>query len=132
MNGNGASLVMRAERVGEETLLAQIVQMVSEAQRTRAPIQRLADKVAAYFVPAVLAGGGCDVRGVGGLGAGAAVRTCAGECGGGADYCLSLCAGVGDADVDHGGRRGGARRGVLVQECGGAGDVGEGQHAGGG
>ena len=54
MNGNG-SLVMRAERVGSETMLAQIVQMVSQAQRTRAPIQRLADKVAAWFVPAVIA-----------------------------------------------------------------------------
>jgi Cu+-exporting ATPase len=54
MNGNG-SLVMRAERVGSETMLAQIVQMVSQAQRTRAPIQRLADKVAGWFVPAVIA-----------------------------------------------------------------------------
>jgi Cu+-exporting ATPase len=47
-------IVMRAERVGAETLLAQIVQMVSAAQRSRAPIQRLADKVSAYFVPAVI------------------------------------------------------------------------------
>ncbi len=53
VNGTG-SFVMRAERVGRETLLAQIVRMVSEAQRTRAPIQRLADLVAAYFVPIVI------------------------------------------------------------------------------
>jgi P-type Cu+ transporter len=54
INGTG-SFVMRAERVGADTLLAQIVKMVSEAQRSRAPIQRLADKVASWFVPAVLA-----------------------------------------------------------------------------
>src|SRR5713226_4768961 len=54
VNGSGA-LVMRAERVGSETMLAQIVQMVSQAQRSRAPIQRLADKVAGWFVPAVIA-----------------------------------------------------------------------------
>ncbi|HKO44067.1 MAG TPA: heavy metal translocating P-type ATPase [Pyrinomonadaceae bacterium] len=53
VNGTGV-LVMKAERVGSETLLAQIVQMVAEAQRSRAPIQRLADTVAAYFVPAVI------------------------------------------------------------------------------
>jgi Cu+-exporting ATPase len=53
LNSTG-SFVMKAERVGDETVLAQIVRMVSEAQRSRAPIQRLADKVAAYFVPAVL------------------------------------------------------------------------------
>jgi Cu+-exporting ATPase len=53
VNGTG-SLVMRAERVGSETLLAQIVHMVSEAQRSRAPIQRLADVVSAWFVPTVV------------------------------------------------------------------------------
>ncbi len=53
VNGTG-SFVMRAERVGAETLLAQIVRMVGEAQRSRAPIQRLADTVSAYFVPAVI------------------------------------------------------------------------------
>lgn len=54
VNGTG-SLVMRAEKVGAETLLAQIVTMVANAQRTRAPIQKLADVVAGYFVPAVVA-----------------------------------------------------------------------------
>src|SRR5207249_5851575 len=54
VNGIG-SFVMRAERVGSETVLAQIVQQVSQAQRSRAPIQRLADQVAAWFVPAVIA-----------------------------------------------------------------------------
>jgi P-type Cu+ transporter len=53
LNGVG-SFVMRAERVGRDTLLSQIVRLVSEAQRTRAPIQRLADRVAGYFVPAVV------------------------------------------------------------------------------
>lgn len=54
VNGAGA-FVMRAERVGGETMLAQIARMVGEAQRSRAPIQRMADVVAAYFVPAVVA-----------------------------------------------------------------------------
>jgi Cu+-exporting ATPase len=54
VNGSRGGFVLRAERVGSETLLAQIVKMVSEAQRTRAPIQRLADVVASYFVPTVL------------------------------------------------------------------------------
>src|SRR3989475_10809926 len=53
VNGTG-SFVMKAERVGSETLLAQIVQMVAEAQRSRAPIQKLADVVSGYFVPAVI------------------------------------------------------------------------------
>ncbi len=53
LNGAGA-LVMRAERVGSATLLARIVQLVADAQRSRAPIQRLADQVAGYFVPAVI------------------------------------------------------------------------------
>ncbi|MGB6469483.1 MAG: heavy metal translocating P-type ATPase [Candidatus Acidiferrales bacterium] len=54
LNGTG-TLVLRAERVGGETVLAQIVRMVSEAQRSRAPVQRLADRVSSYFVPAVIA-----------------------------------------------------------------------------
>ena len=54
INSTG-SFIMRAERVGSETLLARIVQLVGQAQRSRAPIQRLADRVAAWFVPAVVA-----------------------------------------------------------------------------
>jgi Cu+-exporting ATPase len=53
VNGTG-SFVMRAERVGADTLLAQIVRMVGEAQRSRAPIQKLADRISAWFVPAVV------------------------------------------------------------------------------
>ncbi len=53
VNGTG-TLLMRAERVGSDTLLSQIVHMVAEAQRSRAPIQKLVDKVAAWFVPAVV------------------------------------------------------------------------------
>ncbi|MEN3352267.1 MAG: P-type Cu+ transporter [Betaproteobacteria bacterium] len=54
VNGTG-SIIMRAERVGSDTLLARIVRMVADAQRTRAPIQRLADRIAAYFVEVVIA-----------------------------------------------------------------------------
>ncbi len=53
INGTG-SLVVQAEKVGKDTLLSQIVQMVADAQRTRAPIQKLVDRVSAYFVPAVI------------------------------------------------------------------------------
>jgi Cu+-exporting ATPase len=53
LNTNG-SLVMRAEQVGSQTVLAQIVQMVAQAQRSKAPMQRMADKVAGYFVVAVV------------------------------------------------------------------------------
>jgi len=53
VNGNG-TFIMRADKVGKDTLLAHIVQMVSQAQRSRAPIQRLADRVASYFVPGVI------------------------------------------------------------------------------
>ena len=55
LNGPGGGFVMVAERVGSGTMLAQIVRLVGQAQRTRAPIQRLADAVSGYFVPAVLA-----------------------------------------------------------------------------
>jgi Cu+-exporting ATPase len=53
-SNSSGSFIMRAQRVGSETMLAQIVRMVSQAQRSRAPIQRLADRVAGWFVPAVI------------------------------------------------------------------------------
>ena len=99
------SFVMRAERVGADTLLAQIVQMVSEAGRTRAPVQKLADIVASWFVPAVVliataGGSGVDCR---------RPRTAlcqrAGGCRQRADHRVSVCARPRDTDVDHGRRR---------------------------
>src|SRR5690606_880143 len=53
INGN-RSFLMRAQRVGQDTLLAQIIQMVNDASRSRAPIQKLADKISRYFVPIVM------------------------------------------------------------------------------
>ena len=53
---------MRAEKVGADTLLARIVEMVAEAQRSRAPIQRLADRVSGWFVPVVIARGAAGLR----------------------------------------------------------------------
>ena len=68
------SFVMRAEKVGRDTMLARIVQMVREAQRSRAPIQRLADQVAGWFVPAVIAVALARLRRLGDVRAGAALR----------------------------------------------------------
>lgn len=61
VNGRG-SFIMRAEHVGSDTLLAQIVRLVSQAQRSRAPIQRLADRVSNYFVLAVIGRAGTYVH----------------------------------------------------------------------
>ena len=73
MNGAG-SFVMRADKVGRDTMLAQIVQMVAQAQRSRAPIQRLADQVSGWFVPLVIAVARPRLRRLGDLGTGAALR----------------------------------------------------------
>ena len=105
LNGTG-SLLMRAERVGSDTLLAQIVRMVGEAQRTRAPIQRLADRVAGV----VRAGGGRRRRRwrswPGRLwGPEPRLAHRAGQRGRGADHRLSVRARPGDADGDHGRHR---------------------------
>lgn len=101
INGTG-SFVMKAERVGADTLLAQIVKMVSEAQRTRAPIQRLADTVASYFVPAVLAASAITFAVMGNLRACASLCSCTGECSRGTHHRLSLRSRARYPDGHHG------------------------------
>ena len=114
----GGTIIMRADRVGGETLLAQIVRMVGEAQRTRAPIQRLADVVAAYFVPAVVLSAILTFAGVEPVGPAAALRARARERGRGPDHRVPVRARPGDADGHHGGARAGERRpGVLVKNA---------------
>ena len=119
LNQSGA-FVMRADRIGRDTVLAQIVQMVAQAQRSRAPIQRLADQVSGWFVPLVIAVAalafaawaiwGPEPRLAYGLRRG----------GFGADHRLPMRAWPGDADVDHGRRRARRSGGRLDQKCGSA------------
>ena len=128
MNQSGA-LVIEAQKVGRDTMLSQIVQLVAEAQRSRAPIQRLADQVSGWFVPAVIvvavlafaawAIWGPEPRFSYGLVAAV----------GGADHRLPLRARARHADVDHGRRRARRAGGRPDQECRGAGAHGEGRHA---
>lgn len=116
MNQSG-SFVMRAEKIGRETVLAQIVQMVAQAQRSRAPIQRLADQVSGWFVPAVilvaiLAFGawsiwGPDPRFTFGLIAAVSVLIIACPCALGLATPMSIMVGVGR----------GARAGVLIKNA---------------
>ena len=73
LNQSGA-FVMRADKIGRDTVLAQIVQMVAQAQRSRAPIQRLADQVSGWFVPAGHRGRRARLRRLGDLGSRAAPR----------------------------------------------------------
>ncbi|MGY2931363.1 cation transport ATPase [Bradyrhizobium sp. GM6.1] len=130
LNQSG-SFIMRAEKVGRETLLSQIVQMVADAQRSRAPIQRLADQVAGWFVPAVIAVAviafaawawfGPEPRLAFGLVAAVSVLIIA----------LPLRAWPGDSDVDHGRRRPRRAGRRADQERRGVGTDGEDRHAGG-
>ena len=129
VNGTGG-FVMRAERVGRETLLAQIVRMVGEAQRSRAPIQRLADVVAGYFVPAVMAVAaltfvvwalvGPEPRLAHALVNAVAVLIIACPCALGLATPMSIMVGTGR----------GAAAGVLIRERRGARGAREGRHAG--
>ena len=115
--------MIRAERVGADTLLAQIVRMVSEAQRSRAPIQRLADVVSSYFVPAVVVVAvvafaawalfGPEPRLAHALVAAVGVLIVACPCALGLATPMSIMVGVGR----------GAGLGVLIRDCGGARDA---------
>ena len=130
LNQSG-SFIMRAEKVGRDTLLSQIVQMVAEAQRSRAPIQRLADQVAGWFVPAVIA------VAIVAFAVWACVRARAAAClrpgrrRERADHRLSLRARARHADVDHGRRRPRRAGRRADQERRSAGAHGEDRHAGG-
>jgi Cu+-exporting ATPase len=118
MNQTGG-LVMRAEKVGQDTLLQQIVQLVAEAQRSRAPIQRLADQVSSYFVPTVIAVAlmafaawsiwGPEPRFSYGLVAAVAVLIIACPCALGLATPMSIMVGVGR----------GAQAGVLIRDAAG-------------
>ena len=128
INGSGA-LILRADKVGRDTMLARIVQMVAEAQRSRAPIQRLADQVAGWFVPLVIGVAalafiawmmfGPEPRFSYALVAAVSVL----------DHRLPLRTWPRDADVDHGRRR--ARRAIRCadQERRSAGTDGKNRHA---
>jgi P-type Cu+ transporter len=111
------TLLMRAERIGADTLLAQIVRLVGEAQRTRAPIQRLADRVAEYFVPAVVLSSvltfvawivwGPEPRFAHGLLSAVAVLIIACPCALGLATPMAIMVGTGE----------GARQGVLIRDA---------------
>ena len=119
---------MRAEHVGSETVLAQIVRLVSQAQRTRAPIQRLADKVAAWFVPAVIAVCGHHVYRLGSARSRATLRSCHRQCSRGSDHRLPLRARPGYAHGDYGRHRPRRSRWRADQERRSARDDGKGRH----
>jgi Cu+-exporting ATPase len=116
LNGSGG-FIMRAEKVGRDTLLSQIVQMVAQAQRSRAPIQRLADQVAGWFVPAVIAAAvvafiawatfGPEPRFALGLVAAVSVLIIASPCALGLATPMSIMVGVGR----------GAHSGVLIKNA---------------
>jgi P-type Cu+ transporter len=115
VNDSG-TLVIEAKQVGNDTVLSQIVQMVAEAQRSRAPIQNLADLVAKYFVPAVVASAVIHVCRVADGRSRAAPGLRHDQRRGRADYRLPLCAGPGHTDVDHGGHRSGCGHGRTVPQ----------------
>ena len=123
------SFLMVAEKVGQDTVLSQIVNMVADAQRSRAPIQKVADLVAGYFVPAVVVIAIVTFL-VWAIAATGAARPGLGlrQCGGRADYRLSLRPGPRHADVDHGRHWPRSEGGRSHQGRRSAGNAGEGRY----
>ena len=116
VNGTG-SFVMRATKVGADTLLSQIVKMVSQAQRSRAPIQKLADKVSSYFVPAVVLVAVVTAFVWYFVGPGSKAHSCHCQRGRGSYYRLPLRAWACHSDVHYGGTGKGASLGVLIKNA---------------
>ena len=90
INGN-QSFLMKAEKVGSDTLLSQIIHMVNDASRSRAPIQNLADKVSGYFVPVVVIISINHLYRLGNLGTRTSLCVCVCKCDCSINYCVSLC-----------------------------------------
>jgi len=103
INGN-QSFLMKAEKVGSDTLLSQIIQMVNDASRSRAPIQKLADTVSGYFVPVVVIISIITFFCLGNLGARTSLCLCFGECYRRINYRLPLCFRFGNSHVYYGRR----------------------------
>ncbi len=103
INGN-QSFLMKAEKVGSDTLLSQIIHMVNNASRSRAPIQNLADKVSGYFVPVVVMISLLTFA-IWDLGSRTCVCLCVCECYCCINYCVSLCIRIGNTNVCNGWRR---------------------------
>ena len=127
LNGSGGFL-MRAEKVGRDTMLARIVQMVAEAQRSRAPIQRLADQVSAWFVPLVIAVAVIAFIAWAILGTRAATCPCTGRRRQRPHHRVSVCPRPRHAHVDHGRRWTRCPGRCSDQERRGPGAHGEGRH----
>ena len=115
--------MIAADRVGSETLLSRIVNMVAQAQRTRAPVQRLADRVAAYFVEIVIVVAVVTAARMGFLRAGAASRLRAGQRSCGPHHCLPLRRRSRDADLDHSGDGAGRAARHPFSQRGGGGEA---------
>ena len=128
LNGSG-SLVIRAEKVGRDTMLAQIVNMVAQAQRSRAPIQRLADQVSGWFVPLVIAIAVLAFAAWAVWGPEPRFSLRADRSRFRADHCVSLRTRARDADVDHGRRRPRRPRGRPDKKRRSLGTHGKGRHA---